>query len=317
MKKFKFFTILLAIMMTLVMAAAPAFATALSADKTAISYTSGDTMSFSVEESTTLYLGALVMVNAAGYAIPGSDTAGGIFQGINLSEKVDNSSGSDGDATVVLTRSGCYLMTFDTAITIANVGDNVFLVDDQTVDVVGNVSNAIYCGIITKYVTTTTAWVDITPAIQQADVATHIADTSAAHAASAISITDSGGYTIQTTVEAAQQELFKQSTTVIADPGDGGAIPVTKSGTCAITTTGVDDTRTLAIPTFAGQVLDISLTVDAGDAVITVAAACNQTGNTTLTGADAGDHIRLVGVTVGGALVWRIAANDGWALSTP
>jgi len=103
---------------------------------------------------------------------------------------------------------------------------------------------------------------------------------------------------------------------VIADPGDGGAIPVTSSGVCAITTTGVDDTRTLAIPGFAGQVIDITLDVDAGDAVITVAAAANQTGNNTLTGADAGDHIQLVGVTVAGALVWRIVCNDGWALST-
>ena len=102
---------------------------------------------------------------------------------------------------------------------------------------------------------------------------------------------------------------------VVADPGDGVAIPVVVSSTVAITTAGAE-TRTLAIPTFAGQTIDISLDVDGGDCVITVAAAINQTGNNTLTGADAGDHIGLVGVTVGGALVWRLVANDGWALST-
>lgn len=135
--------------------------------------------------------------------------------------------------------------------------------------------------------------------------------------ASAVAIADEGGFTDETTVEAALQEIYPLvPAAAITDPGDGGAIPVTKSGAVAITTTGVDDTRTLAIPTFAGQVLDISFDVDAGDAVITVAAAVNQAGNNTLTGADAGDYIRLVGVQVGEALVWRIAANDGWALST-
>ena len=103
---------------------------------------------------------------------------------------------------------------------------------------------------------------------------------------------------------------------MIADPGDGGAIPVTQSGSCGLTTTGVDDTRTLAAPTFVGQELNIYLDVDAGDAVITASAGVNQTGNNTLTGADAGDQLLLVAVEIGTALVWRIVSNDGWALST-
>lgn len=103
---------------------------------------------------------------------------------------------------------------------------------------------------------------------------------------------------------------------VIADPGDAGAIPVDESGTCAITTAGAE-TRTLAIPTFAGQEIAISMDVDGpGDCVITSAEAFNQTGNNTITLNDAGDFILLVGVTVGGALRWRVAANDGAALST-
>lgn len=267
-------------------------------------------------QSVTIYGGALVMFNATGYVVPGADTASQIFAGV-ANKQVDNSSGSSGDLDVEFYREGLFMVTLDTAITRANVGDQVYLVDDQTVDLVANVTNNIYCGVIAEYIDTTHAWIDIQPATQQADVATHLADTVAAHAASAVSIADAGGYTATDNVETFTQELGKKATQVIADPGDGGAIPVTKSGTCAITTTGVDDTRTLAIPTFAGQVLDISLDVDAGDAVITVAAAVNQTGNTVLTGADAGDHIRLVGVQVAGALVWRVAANDGWALSTP
>ena len=102
---------------------------------------------------------------------------------------------------------------------------------------------------------------------------------------------------------------------VIADPGDVGAVSVVNSGECAITTAGAE-TRTVAIPTFAGQLLALTLDVDGGECTATVAAAINQTGNNTLIAADAGDHILLQGVTVAGVLVWRLVANDGWALST-
>jgi len=103
---------------------------------------------------------------------------------------------------------------------------------------------------------------------------------------------------------------------LIADPGDAGAIPVTRSGTCAITSAGAE-TRTLAIPTLEGQKLSLSLDVDGGDVTITVASAINQTGNTTIVMGDAGDVIILEGVQVAGALVWRVVVNDGCALSTP
>jgi hypothetical protein len=288
--------------------------TALTKDK-GIEYRVGDELEFEMAASEKVFGGALACVNAAGYCLEGSDTAGLIFQGV-ATEQVDNSSGSDGDKKIVLKRRGLFKVIMDTAITIANIGDNVFLVDDQTVDLVANVDNNIFCGIIAGYIDTTHAWIDIEPAVRQADVATHIAAGSAAHAASAISIADAGGFTAQTTVEAALQEIYPKAPVAITDPGDGGAIPVTKSGTVAITTTGVDDTRTLAIPALAGIELGISLDVDAGDAVITAAAAINQTGNNTITMGDAGDFIMLKAVHKAGALVWRVVVNDGCALST-
>lgn len=101
----------------------------------------------------------------------------------------------------------------------------------------------------------------------------------------------------------------------LADPGDAGAIPVTQSASVALTTAGAE-TRTLAIPIFIGQRLNICLDTDGGDAVVTVAQPVNQAGNNTLTFADAGDHISLEAITVGGALRWRVLANDGVALST-
>ena len=102
---------------------------------------------------------------------------------------------------------------------------------------------------------------------------------------------------------------------VITDPGDAGAIPVTSSGTCALSTPGGAQTRTVAIPTFAGQLLGLSFDVDGGDCVVTFAQAINQASNTVATAADTGDHLLLQGVTLGGALRWRVVANDGWALS--
>lgn len=104
-------------------------------------------------------------------------------------------------------------------------------------------------------------------------------------------------------------------TNTIDDPGDAGAIGVTESGYCALTSAGAE-TRTLAIPTFAGQRISIALDTDGGDVVLTVAQPINQTGNNTATGADAGDHLSLEAITVGGALRWRVLANDGWALTT-
>jgi hypothetical protein len=280
----------------------------------AIEYTDGKELAFPVINADILYGGGITCVNAAGYALPGSDTAGLIFEGI-ATGRVDNSAGAAGDKKITLKRRGLFKMTFGTAISQANIGDNVFVVDDQTVDVAGNTTNDIFCGVIAEYIDTTHAMVDIEPAIKQADVATHIADTSAAHAASAISIADAGNYTAQTTVEAALQEIYPKAAVAITDPGNAGAIPVTKSGSVAITTAGAE-TRTIAIPGLAGITIAISLNVDGGDCVITAAAAINQTGNNTITMGDAGDTIVLTAVLVGAALRWRVLVNDGCALST-
>ena len=287
--------------------------TALTEDKQ-IELMAGVELDFPVAASQEIFGGALGCVNAAGYALEGSDTAGLIFQGVATGH-VDNSSGDNGDKTVVFRRRGLVRVKLNTAISQANVGDNVFLVDDQTVDLAANTTNDIFCGIIAKYISTTEAWIDIEPAIRQADVATHIADVSGAHAASAISIADAGGFTANTDVEAALQELYPKAPVAIADPGNAGAIPVTKSGTVGITTTAAQ-TRTLAIPGIAGIDIGISLNVDGGDCVITSAQAINQTGNNTITLGDAGDFILLKAVLVGGALRWRVVVNDGCSLTT-
>jgi len=287
--------------------------TGLTEDKE-LQYTEGVELPFEMLAEAEVFAGSYACVDADGYAQPGADAAGLIFEGVAI-EHVTNVGGLSGAKKVVLRRRGLVKTTLGTAITIANVGDGVFLADDQTVDLTGNVNNNIYCGIIAGYIDTTHAWIDIEPAIRQADVATHIADTDGAHAASAISIADAGTFTAQIEVEAALQEIYPKAPVAITDPGDAGAIPVTRSGSVAITTAAAE-TRTMAIPALAGITIAMSFDVDVDDCVITVAAPINETGNDTITMANAGDFIVLTAVQVAGALVWRMVVNDGCELST-
>ena len=151
------------------------------------------------------------------------------------------------------------------------------------------------------------------------DIATHISDALGAHAASAISVLDSGIFTANVNAETVLAEMLPATASIaaIADPGDASAIPVIRSGNCAITTAGAGETRTVADPGSVGITLSLTHDVDGGgDAVITVAAAINQNGDNTITMADAGDVVVLTSVQVGGAPVWRLLVNDGTTLET-
>jgi len=123
------------------------------------------------------------------------------------------------------------------------------------------------------------------------------------------------GHTVIVAAEGATWSVISSSgPEVLADPGNAGAIPVTRSGVCAITTTGAQ-TRTLAVPLFAGQRLTLYMTVDAGDCVITSAQGINAAGNTSITMNDAGDHLELVAIDIGGAMRWRVVVNNGCTLA--
>lgn len=102
----------------------------------------------------------------------------------------------------------------------------------------------------------------------------------------------------------------------LGDPGDAGNILTHQSGYVLLVTGGAE-TRTLDDPQWEGQILDLFFETDGGDAVVTADSAVNQTGNNTLTFADAGDHLRLVGARDGaGGYEWRVVANDGVGLTT-
>ena len=109
--------------------------------------------------------------------------------------------------------------------------------------------------------------------------------------------------------------IHNELSSVIADPGNAGAIPVTESGHCPIVTAAAE-TRTLAAPSYAGQMLSVAMKTDGGDCVVTCATGVNQTGNNTITLNDAGDSVVLVGIESGANKRWRVVANDGCTLST-
>ncbi len=101
----------------------------------------------------------------------------------------------------------------------------------------------------------------------------------------------------------------------IVDPGNGNAIPVTRSGYVPLVTGGAE-TRTLADADAPGLTLDLYFKTDLGNCVITSASPINQTGNNTMTFEDVGDHLRLVSMEDGADTEWRVVSNDGITLST-
>ena len=81
-----------------------------------------------------IYGGALVAINAAGFAVPGSTATG--LTGAGVAEQgADNTGGSAGAIRVRLNRLPHCFGNSDSAdaITLADVGSDCYIVDDQTV----------------------------------------------------------------------------------------------------------------------------------------------------------------------------------------
>lgn len=91
----------------------------------------GEIISVKVKGSTTIYKGGLVVDKDTGYAEPGDDGSGYIFLGVAV-EKVDNSSGSDGDVRVRIYKTGTYQYVKATAVQ-TDLGVAMYVHDDQTV----------------------------------------------------------------------------------------------------------------------------------------------------------------------------------------
>lgn len=94
----------------------------------------GDRVRRAVVAGAKIYQGALVALNAAGYATPGATATTLVADGLAL-ETVDNTDGASGAVGVELEK-GTYRFANSAAadaITAAEIGDDCYIVDDQTV----------------------------------------------------------------------------------------------------------------------------------------------------------------------------------------
>lgn len=93
-----------------------------------------DLRNYPVADGEHIYGGTIVVLSATGYAESGTTATGKVAVGRAESE-VDNTDGGDGDLTVDV-REGEFKFANSAAgdaITIAEIGGNCYIVDDQTV----------------------------------------------------------------------------------------------------------------------------------------------------------------------------------------
>lgn len=115
---------------------------------------------YEVAASTVIYRGALVSINAAGYLIPAADTVNTFVAGV-AKDNIDNSAGDAGDVSAPVDIGGglllvkhAYLTGFGTDdLEQSDIGTAVVVVDDETVDFVGNTDQDIPVGVIDSIVT--------------------------------------------------------------------------------------------------------------------------------------------------------------------
>lgn len=116
---------------------------------------------YPVKGSENIPLHVAVCINASGYAVNGSDTAGLTFVGVSR-ERADNSgSATDGAIKVTVRREGAFAFKFSGTATIADVGKVVCVVDNQTVALATTTTNDIACGKISQFIDASNVRVDI------------------------------------------------------------------------------------------------------------------------------------------------------------
>jgi hypothetical protein len=89
---------------------------------------------YKVYQASKIYEGALVMLNATGYAVKGATATGQKAAGIAL-EQVDNTTGASGEKTIRV-KEGIFRFNNSSGgdeITIAEIGQTCYIVDDNTV----------------------------------------------------------------------------------------------------------------------------------------------------------------------------------------
>jgi hypothetical protein len=106
----------------------------------------GSLIGLPVAASTKIEAGKMVAVNATGYLVEASDTASIIVVGV-ADETIDNSAGANGALTCLVKRAQLFKMKNGTAtVTQASVGSNVYVEDDESVEIASGPTNDIVAG---------------------------------------------------------------------------------------------------------------------------------------------------------------------------
>ncbi len=105
-----------------------------------------------------IFAGGLVAVDSTGYAVPAGNVAGHKVMGV-AQEQADNRDGSDGAKQVRVRLAGVFELEA-LSITPAQVGQEMYVVDDQTFDDV-DPGHGVKCGRLVKYVSATKGWIKL------------------------------------------------------------------------------------------------------------------------------------------------------------
>lgn len=119
----------------------------------------GEILSF-LQGAEKIVEGAIVTINAAGYAINGGDDANTVFAGV-ADETVDNSAGNAGDTTIKVRRTGVFTFTAAFSAAQSDVNTLAYISDNQSVDLVGTTTNDVLVGRIVEVISSSKVRVDI------------------------------------------------------------------------------------------------------------------------------------------------------------
>lgn len=111
----------------------------------------GEIVDVPVKASAVVYKGGLVVDKGTGYAEAGVDGSGYTFLGVAVESGTGTS--ADGGTHVRVYKTGTYKYTLAGGATQTNLGNRVYISDDQTVGT--SSTNSIACGYIVKVIDST------------------------------------------------------------------------------------------------------------------------------------------------------------------
>lgn len=140
--------------------------TAITADRDP-QFADGDYAWFNTASGETIYAGSLVMLNASGLAVAATDNSANIFAGVAC----NYSTGGANTATVgtinaeanrvQVKRTGTYLINYSGTLTLADIGELAYIVDNGTVSS-ASASGDVPGGLIVEVPSATTCRLDMT-----------------------------------------------------------------------------------------------------------------------------------------------------------